>query len=388
MKPASKGSDRLPRKRLRKLGIALALSATAFGADAAGLGRLNLMSALGQPLRAEIDLTSVGPDESGSLVARLANPDAFSQAGIEYGSTLKNLRFSIQRRASGQQYVLVTSNQQINDPFLDLLVELNWGSGRLVREYTVLLDPPESRAGRRDDAAAAAVVQAQIKSEPTVVRRVPRGPAPSNNAAAANAAAAPAPTAAPVPVSGTPSAPGADYTVRPGDTASSIARTDRADGASLEQMLAALYRDNPQAFAGNINRLKAGATLKIPPAETARAIDGAEARRIVAQSANFGSYRERLARNAAPATAAAGQQASGRLTTQVQDQATPAEAERPAAAVASRRDRQGGAGKRRRSRAHRRRADARRDGREGTASCRRRARASRCSRRTWPICSS
>ncbi len=320
MKLHSKRSHRPSANGLRRLGIALALSATTFGAQAAGLGRLNLMSGLGQPLRAEIEVTSLNRDDTGTLSARLAPAAAFGQAGIEYGASLSALRFSIQRRPNGQQYVLVTSNQQVNEPFLDLLVELTWASGRLVREYTVLLDPPETRAAQAAPAAAP-VIAATTDTAPTIVRRTPRAAAPSTTASAEGGSTA-TPTRHATPTASS----NGDYVVQSGDTAMSIARANKPEGVSLEQMLAALYRDNGRAFSGNVNRLMAGATLKMPDAATAQAIEGPEARRIVAQSSDFGSYRERVARNAAPAasTTAPGQQASGQLSSQVQDRAAPA----------------------------------------------------------------
>ncbi len=319
MKLDSKGSDRRPRRSLLQLGIALALTTSALGAHAAGLGRLNVLSSIGQPLRAEIELTSVAQDEAGTLVARLAPPDAFAQANIDFGSVLTTLRFSVQRRANGNPYVLVTSSQLLNEPFLDVLVELSWGSGRLVREYTLLLDPPNTTGSQRNVDPGQAVLPL-----PPVVS--PRAPAP-RRAPASTAAAVPAssPASAPRPAPIASGSSTGEYLVKSGDTALSIARENRPEGVSLEQMLAALYRDNPQAFSGNVNRLLAGATVKIPDAPNAQAIDGAEARRIVAQSSNFGSYRERIARNAAeaPVTRAGGQQASGKLSTGVEDTSAP-----------------------------------------------------------------
>lgn len=324
MKLDSKGSDRRPRKSLLHLGIALALTTSALGAHAAGLGRLNVLSSIGQPLRAEIELTSVVQEEAGSLTARLAPADAFAQANIDYGSVLTTLRFSVQRRANGNAYVLVTSNQLVNEPFLDVLVELSWGSGRLVREYTLLIDPPNTTPAQRNVDPA----QAVLPLPPLVNPRVPavrRPPAPAVAPVASSPLAPlPTPVARPAAAASSGSTSG-DYLVKSGDTALSIARENKPEGVSLEQMLAAFYRDNPQAFSGNVNRLMAGATVKIPDAPNAQALDGAEARRIVAQSSNFGSYRERIARNAAeaPTTRAAGQQASGKLSTRVEDTSAP-----------------------------------------------------------------
>jgi Tfp pilus assembly protein FimV len=111
-------------------------------ADAVGLGKLSVMSGLGQPFRGEIDLLAVDRNEEGLLAARLATAEAFQIAKVERSSTLLSLRFSIEQKKSGQWFVKLISPTPINDPFLDMLVEINWPSGRLLREYTVLLDPP------------------------------------------------------------------------------------------------------------------------------------------------------------------------------------------------------------------------------------------------------
>src|SRR6478735_10961114 len=108
----------------------------------AGLGKLTVNSALGQPLSAEIEIVSLRPGEEDSLTARFAPNEAFRQAGIEYSSVLLGVRFSIEPR-NGRPVVQLTSAAPINEPFLNVLVELGWNSGRLVREYTFLLDPPE-----------------------------------------------------------------------------------------------------------------------------------------------------------------------------------------------------------------------------------------------------
>ncbi len=332
MKLASKNSRRYSRaKRRGQIGIAIALTTAALGADAAGLGRLNLMSGLGQPLRAEIELNSVTRDEAGSLTAKLAGADAFNQANVEYGAALRGLRFSIQRRANGQPYVLVTSNQIVNEPYLDLLVELTWSSGRLVREYTMLLDPPETRAARRETEPGA-IVQAQTFAPSASAPATSRAVTSSSSSTSSSDASIAAPRArrtAPRTDAASGELAGGEYRVQPGDTAISIARNNKPDNVSLEQMLAALYSGNQRAFAGNINRLMAGATMRIPDAAAAQAVAQADAHRIiVAQTSNFGSYRDRVARDASAVSTAraAGQQASGKLTTRVEDNAAPAAA--------------------------------------------------------------
>ena len=114
----------------------------AASANAAGLGKLTVLSSLGQPLRAEIELTAVSADEAGALVARLAPTDAFRSANIDFNPALMSLRFDVEQR-SGKQVIKVSSSQPINEPFVDMLLELTWTGGRMVREYTFLLDPPD-----------------------------------------------------------------------------------------------------------------------------------------------------------------------------------------------------------------------------------------------------
>ena len=126
--------------------LAAVLGLTApFAALAAGLGRLTVLSTLGAPLSAEIEIVSLQPGEEDGLNARVASADAFREAGIEPSAALRTVRFAMAKR-DGRPIIRVTSAQPVNDPFVDLLVELEWSGGRLVREYTVLLDPPEYKA--------------------------------------------------------------------------------------------------------------------------------------------------------------------------------------------------------------------------------------------------
>jgi pilus assembly protein FimV len=314
--------------------VALSLAFAAPVANAAGLGRLNVQSALGQPLRAEVEVTSVGRDEAGSLAVRLASQAAFRQANLEFNPALAALRFNLERRSDNTYVVRITSLQPINEPYLDLLLELTWSTGRVLREYTVLLDPPALRA--TPDLVAPvtppAAVAPPVAAAPTPA---PAAPPPAAAAAPAPAPAAEAPRPAPAPAAApvAPVAEGATYTIKRGDTLSKIALETKAANVSLDQMLVALFRANPNAFVGqNMNRMLAGRTLTIPSAADALAVSPADARQeVAAQSADFAQYRSRLAQvavAAAPATAtpppaAAGQ---GRVTTRVEDKAAPAKA--------------------------------------------------------------
>ena len=168
---------------------------------AAGLGKLTVRSALGQPLDAEIEIVSLRPGEEDSFLARLASREAFRQAGIDFSPALASARFSIERRG-GKTVIRITTTQPVNDPFLNVLVELQWPNGRLAREYTVLIDPIEYKS-------AQAVAAAPEPAQPQAVRAAPApaAPAPTPAVAAAPArapepvqavAVAPAPASAPV----------------------------------------------------------------------------------------------------------------------------------------------------------------------------------------------
>ncbi len=275
--------NRPPKKTIAAAlgGIFLALSASY--ANAAGLGKLTVTSALGQVLSAEIELVSLQPGEFEVLTARVASPDAYQEARIEYPPLLRQLRFAIERKANGMPVLKISSVTPVNEPFVDLLVEMSWPSGRLVREYPILLDPPGFTDAR---------IQAPV------------------------AAAAPRPSAAPAPAqltSATPSAKaestagkGDTYgPVKRGDTLAKIANEMKSDGVSLDQMLVALFRENKQAFGkNNMNVLKTGQILRIPSAAEIAKIAREEATKEVrVQVADWKGYREQIAGAVAAAPA-------------------------------------------------------------------------------------
>ena len=151
---------------------------------AAGLGKLTVLSSLGQPLKAEIEIVSLQRGEGDSLGARLAPSDVFRQAGVDLNQSLLSVKFAVQRKDSGQYVMAVNSVQPVNEPFVDMLVELNWANGRLVREYTFLLDPPEYSAPKSSAAQAAAPPLpvappiAASQEPPAGVQAAPAEPAP------------------------------------------------------------------------------------------------------------------------------------------------------------------------------------------------------------------
>lgn len=280
-------------------------------ASALALGRITVQSALGEPLRAEIDLPQITPAEADSLRATTATPEVFRAQGMEYTQTMNNLQIQLQRRADGTAVLRLSSDRPVNEPFLDLVLDANWGSGRIVRSYTMLFDPPSMRR------AAPAVTAAPQLSAPTP----PQVPAtrPATATARATESAPPPATAraaAPRP------APADGVAVQAGDTAGRIANAYKPAGVSLDQMLVAMMRANPDAFIqGNVNRLKAGAVLQMPDQATAQSTPAPEARQILAaQARDFNDFRRKLAA-AAPSTevAAAQRSASGTVQTRVED---------------------------------------------------------------------
>ncbi len=299
---------------LFKSSLMAALLVGSFSAHAAGLGKLTVYSAIGQPLNAEVAVTAT-PEELSSLSARIASHDAFKEAGIEFMPALTGLRFSVVKSASGQPMLRLTTDAPLNEPFLHFLVELNWTSGRMVREYTFLLDPPEmlkvaKPAATVTPAMAEPVVKPAAKpvTPPLAPVRVELAP----------------PAAAPVakePVA-------SEVHVKQGDTLFKIARENLPATISLDQMLVALFNKNRDAFDGdNMNRLRAGKILRVPDAGEATKATPTEARKVVlSQGADFNAYRRRLAAatgSAAPSDVATGQQVAGKIRPQVEEKAAP-----------------------------------------------------------------
>ncbi|MFN3984401.1 MAG: FimV/HubP family polar landmark protein [Rhodocyclaceae bacterium] len=293
------------KKTIKASIIATAIASFPLGAGAAGLGAINVFSGLGQPLRAEIELTAT-PQELQSLTARVAGVEAFQRANVTYSPVMTDVQLSIDTRG-GRSVVRVSTTRPVDEPFLDLVVELNWSAGRALREFTFLLDPVDM--------------------------------APAQVAAGTTPPAAPAPTATPVsprpaPVAATRPAAPAEYRVARGDTLRAIANRFQPADTNLDQMLIALLRENPAAFdGGNINRLRAGAILNIPDARTVQSVDTAAARReVVAQAADFEAYRSRVAAavaSRAPAQdQAAARESGGAIVSRVEEPAAARPADR------------------------------------------------------------
>ena len=281
-------------------GLLAGIAVLPASALALGLGKLTVDSNLGQPLSARIELTAAQKDELDSLAAKVADQSVYRDNNVTYSAALGRARVTVEQSPNNAPYLTVTTTQAVNEPFLNLIVEVNWATGRIVRNYTFLLDPP-------------GVGETQAVEPVTPIRA--QAPAPARRRAEETAVA---------PSSGEANS----YTVHHGDTLSKIAKEYKPENVSLEQMLVALFRSNESAFDGkNMNRLRSGQILTIPPADEAAATTPVEAMKVVhVQAADWRAYRERVAA-AAPMTEAAegGQTAGGKITTAVQDQGQAAQ---------------------------------------------------------------
>lgn len=257
------------RKLVRRTLLSLSL-VTPMSALGLGLGDIQLHSALNERLNADIELLSVEPGDVETIEVALGSYDAFARFGIERPGSLMLLQFGVERDADGKPYVKVSSAQPVREPFLDFLLELNWRNGRLLREYTLLLDPPEvvkdSAPSTRAPSAGAAPA---VKTAPqTSVRPAPKPRMTSGGGA------------------GSANGRGLQYgPIRGDDTLWSIASQLRPDNSvSIKQMMIALFRANPDAFLdNNINKLRKGAVLRLEDIALARELSRAEAAREVAR---------------------------------------------------------------------------------------------------------
>lgn len=253
-------------------------------AMALGLGDIRLSSALNQPMRAEIALLSATQEELTNLTIQLASADTFDRYDLDRPGFLTGLDFDVVKsgRADGN-FIRVTSAEPISEPFVTFLVEASWSRGRLLREYTILLDPPTFAPPPAAQAtqAVTAPSRANAADAGQIQRPSPAaqaGPAP--RAVVQGPAQAPSATSPPVQAApqnsgqqnsgqiGFDTASGGDVQVQRGETLWSIASRVRPDSRlSVNQTMLAIYEANPQAFDGNINVMRAGASLRIPSAD-------------------------------------------------------------------------------------------------------------------------
>ena len=285
---------------------------------ALGLGEIRLNSALNQPFDADIELVSAAQEDLGALRASLASSDTFLRYGLDKPAYLSEFTFRVVR-AGGKDVLKVTSARPVTEPFVTLLVEANWPRGRLLREYTVLLDPPVFAPTPADTEAAVAAPRAAPAPAPAVA---PVAPAPTP-------AAAPVEPAPRRPVAAVAAEPGATYRVQPRDTLWEIASAAYPGARSdVNRAMVAIYQANPQAFGGNVNVLRAGSELRMPSSGDVSAISASAAAAEVARQ--YRLWKEGYA--AAPTEATDGGRL--RLVTPEQGSAAPSTATQPAPSAA------------------------------------------------------
>lgn len=295
--------------RFTRTALALALALASGGACALGLGQIEVKSRSDQPLLAEIPIVSSDPAELEQLQARLASPETFTRIGLmPPQGIVSDLQFQVALDARGNPVIRVTSQQPVNQPLVTFLVEVDWGQGRLVREYSALIDTPKTVSAPLQPPIEApvtapsnlierpldpaAVIASDTPADPAAVTPdavdpIPVVPAPApGNAYPAQPTAiaiAPPPPSPAAPLDAAPAREDGSIAVKRGDSLSRIASgLELGDGYSLDQTMVALLRANPDAFiGGDVNRLKQGAVLRVPPGNEVASIDAGEASALV-----------------------------------------------------------------------------------------------------------
>jgi pilus assembly protein FimV len=355
---------------MKALGV-LVFSACVLPAMALDLGRLQILSAIGEPLRAEIEVAQASTDELRTLRAQLASPGAFAQAGMEFNPALNGVTASLQTRANGAPFIVLNGRAPIQENFIDLILETQSSSGKLIKNYALLLNsvsdqvtsaPIPSPPSSNSRVLALPVINqepAPISPSATPFRTIETANqlnatsvelnakqipvyrfAPVDNAQApittarsneskrpsASNLKTPAVQANPKIMVETPIKENKTVKVKTGDTASRLALQFLGPNVSLDQMMLAMLEANPDAFIqGNVNLIKAGAVLRIPEAEEATQIPRAQARKtVIAQSIEFAEYAKRLAESPLFVDSKNSRVMSGKVTTEAGITETPA----------------------------------------------------------------
>jgi pilus assembly protein FimV len=286
--------------KIKRLSLAVFLAFLPLSSGAAGLGKLTVSSNLGEPFKGVIELLATTPEEMETLVAVIASEEAYAAQGITRLGIHSDIKVEIVDPKSARPKLKLSSSQAVTEPYIDMLIQLDWASGRLQREYTVLLDPPgykqplkneeveEIKSPTPDTAADATKIANETPAEKPNTQ-----PETSEIDDQLNAL-----QEAPKPVRAKPT----QRKTKSGDSLSKIAQTMRVDGVSLDQMLVALYENNKDAFVGeNMNRLKVGKVIKLPSKEAILATPRTEANKTVQlHVTDWQSYRSGLA-SAVPA---------------------------------------------------------------------------------------
>ena len=331
------------KSKIKQITLAVCLALMPISIFAAGLGKLNVSSGLGEPLKAEIELLSMSPEELSSLVAAVASEEAYTAQGISRLSIHNNIKVELGKSFAGAPILKLRSSLPVVDPYLDMLIQVDWAAGRLQREYTVLLDPPGYQANSEPSAPLAISAPKVIAASPAVVdtpvdnmtdaTQISQAPMQTAESAAPSKPTKTKPekkvVKADVALETTNTLTAEEVTTQRGDTLSSLAKEMQVEGVSLDQMLVALYENNKSAFSGkNMNRLKVGQIIKPPSAEQISSLSAKQASSAVRlHTSNWNDYRNTLAGVVAAAPVAEAveekkQATSGKIAT-AEDKATP-----------------------------------------------------------------
>ena len=327
----------MPKFKLKKLAFTLSLGlslSAAIVVHAAGLGTMTSSSKLGEPLNAEIELLAVAPGELNTIQAALAADQVYQDQMLEKPASYPYIQIEVGNNSKGQPILKLTSSQPITEAFLDMLIQVDWPTGRLVKEYTLLLDPPGFNSNYVSESSGLPVTgQSQAVETPGAETPViadieqPVTNKPASKRSAPNRSTAPKPTPKPEPSADSIETPEPLTTDR-GDTLYAIARQMKPDNVSVEQMLAALYRSNQDAFDGkNMNRLKVGKIIRMPDQAALNAISNQQAKNLVAEhNTNWQAYKNALSnvveKSAASETGGNTQQSAGKIGS-VKDKPVP-----------------------------------------------------------------
>lgn len=345
------------------LAVAVLAGGWSLSAQALVLGQIQVNSYIGEQLRAEVPVTQLSADEMASLTVRLADPNDFSGRGLVYNSAISSIRVVFEPTGNSTAVIRLTSARPIQDPFMDVLMDISWRTGSMQRSYTMLVDPPQTLSLESSAPPRVSVLQTNESATPAPVADSPRPPssggvasvpysqgntssgtssgddivirehvvpasqadnAPRDTAGASQSGVSPSQRRAQQPA---PQAPRQSSSVTSpdrmstkvsrGQTLGQIASAFKPAGVTMEQMLAALYRANPGAFINkNINWVKAGATLVIPSDTEIASISQSEARSMVnAHARAFNQYRQQAALTSASSTGSGAQATAGGQTT-------------------------------------------------------------------------
>ena len=312
------------KSKINKISLAVCLAFMPIYGLAAGLGKLNVDSGLGEPLKAQIDLLSVTPDELSSLTATIASEEAYAVQGIPRLGVHSSIRVELAKNADGSPVLRLRSQQPIDEPYLDMLIQVDWASGRLLREYTILLDPPGYKQSVNEETVTPIISKPATSSKSSNATQ-------SNVTTSQQSAAKKTATAAKSTEQRSASneeEKSYQLTTQRGDTLSSIAKSVAVEGVSLDQVMVGLFEANKRAFTdSNMNRLRVGQIIKVPSKEDLTAIDSRQAsNEIKVHASNWNAYKNSLAGNVVATTAAEepeqNQSASGKIAT-AEDRAAP-----------------------------------------------------------------